>query len=325
MNPAHRGATAFRPQPQVGPGVDWAFLTRMDEKATLYERDVYFREGLRDAERIWGAEWAEVLHRSSLLMLKPDGLAAGVARPVHDFLERNGFAIVGAWPTSLAGHVWRALWRFQITAASTDRFLVNELLYQDPCLLLLLSDRETGREPATVRLARLKGSSDLALQAPNTLRALLRQPHRLFTYVHVADEPADLLREVAILFGRATRLGVLDSWLRPALPDAERALLEEAFSVPAEHRRSFDFEPALDRLEAAVADAGEALLLRDLRAMRAGARISWPDFAERLEAAGVAAERWDVATVGAYAIDVDDPGARKAIVTPDYDAWLGNG
>jgi nucleoside diphosphate kinase len=307
------------------PDINWAFLTRLGGKVRHYERDVYFREGLRDAAHQWGREWQETLHRSALLMLKPDGLVAGIAKPVYDFLHREGFTVRGVYSVALAGHVWRTLWRFQLTAASTDRFLINEILYQHPGIVLLLRDDRAGPLPAVVRLAELKGSSDPSRQAPTTLRALIKQPHRLFTHIHTPDEPADILREVAVMAtNQALRHDMFNSWCQRSMRPPEHMLLEQAFSGTKRH--IFHLDSALNRIDINIRKAPvDAIiidrLLQDLNSIRANMPIDWQRFAGLLVTSKIPMDTWDLLTVGAHAIEVDDPDCEKAIGTPDYAAW----
>jgi hypothetical protein len=297
----------------------------MREKAELYRRDVSFREGVRDASRIWGARWLDVLHSSTLILVKPDGLVAGVTPTVCDFLKREGFILLGASFASLADQVWRTMWRFQLTAASTDRFLVNDLLYQYPSLILALRDSRAAQVPAAVRLAQLKGTPDLSRQAPDTIRALIRQPHRLLTYVHVPDEPADVLRELAIVAMGGKRIQLLRAWRRETMSSSDGAALTEALGTGAAPR-SFALSSALERLRSHLAersvtgDVGERLQ-QALTAVASGARIDWQSFLDLLEDGGVALDPWDLVTFGVYAIELEDPGERKQIVTPCFADW----
>lgn len=309
----------------AAPEVDWTQLTRMPEKVAAYRREVYFREGLRDAVRVWGGDWLNTLRRGALLMLKPDGIVAGVAQPVCAFLERQGFTICGVYSAPLGGHVWRAMWRFQLTAASTDRFLVTELKYREPALVLLLRENEPRALPAVVRLARLKGPSDPSLQAPETLRSIIRQPHRFFAHVHAPDEPADLLREIAILADQVVREDMLKAWREGLMRPNHRLLLNRTFETRV-RRGMFDRDAALDRLEGSLREARAdrlivGRLLEELSAIRAGIQVDWQRFSDLLAASEVPVDCWDVATIGAHTIRFDDPGAEKVIGNPCQAAW----
>ncbi|GAA1027506.1 MULTISPECIES: nucleoside-diphosphate kinase [Amycolatopsis] len=300
---------------------DWATLTRMPAKRTAYRRETYFREGARDVARFLGDRAAEVLRRHALLMVKPDGIAAGKVRPVLDWLTEQGFAVQAVQRPEFTGLVWREMWRYQLTSATVDRLALNDLIYVGSGLLLLLRDEQPGPMPATTRLASLKGSADLAQQKPGTLRALLRQHNRNFSYVHVADEPADLVRELGLLLDPAQRreaLNGLASSEPTGLPLLEEALAAEAAAVP----QIFDADAAAD----AVADAlkrsehgNQALQL--LERLRFGESVPWVEIAEAVAASGAEVHRWDLAAVGASLIECDEPGETKLIANPEPVLW----
>ena len=75
-----------------------------------------------------------------------------------------------------------------------------------------------------------------------------------------------------------------------------------------------------ERQQADPAAAGA--LLVDLGRMRAGERIEWRPFDERLTALEVAAEEWDLIVLGTSFIVYDEPGASKVLVNPDPGEWL---
>ncbi|MFD2474334.1 nucleoside-diphosphate kinase [Amycolatopsis silviterrae] len=301
--------------------MDWAALTRMPAKRTAYRRETYFREGARDTARMLGDRAAAILRRHALLMVKPDGVAAGKVRPVLDWLAKQGFAVQAVQRPAFTGFRWREMWRYQLTSATVDRLALNDLIYVGSGLLLLLRDERPGPMPATMRLASLKGSADLSKQKPGTLRALLRQHNRNFSYIHVADEPADLVRELGLLLDPAQRREALHGLAsdRPTgLPLLEEALAAEAAATP----RTFDADTAAD----AVADALKrsehgSRALQLLERLRFGEAVPWIEVAEAVAASGAEVDHWDLAAVGASLIECDEPGEPKLIGNPDPVLW----
>lgn len=301
--------------------MDWAALTRMPAKRLAYRRETYFREGVRDAARFLGDRAAEILRQHALLLVKPDGIAAGKVRPVLGWLAGQGFAVQAVRRPALTGLRWREMWRYQLTSATVDRLALNDLIYDGPGLLLLLRDERPGPMPATMRLASLKGSADLAQQKPGTLRALLRQHNRNFSYIHVADEPADLIRELGLLLDPTQRREVLNGLASsdPAgLLLLEEALAAEAAAIP----RTFDASAAAE----AVADALKRAehgnpALQLLERLRFGEAVPWVEVAEAVAESGAQVDRWDLAAVGASLIECDEPGEAKLISNPDPAHW----
>ncbi len=269
-----------------------------------------------------GDDAAGVLWHGATLMMKPDGLAAGKLGTVHGFLADEGFTVLAVERPVLTRFTWRELWRYQLTPASWDRLAVNDLILRRPALLLALRHDDPGDVPATVRLAGLKGPADVADQWPGCLRARLGQPAKVFSYVHVADEPVDLVRELGILLEPAPRARVLAALRdRAPLPAADRALLDEALEADRRVVRDMDAAAAVERAADALAAlpderrTGPAAdrLRTDLDRMRAGGPIAWAPFAAAVADTGVKLDEWDLALLGACFINSDVPGIGKAI------------
>lgn len=305
--------------------MEWASLTRLAEKAQLYSNETYFREGLAEAQELLGDGISAAFDHAATIMIKPDGLTSGKARAIVDFLRAHGFTIVGVQLTELSRHQWRELWRYQLSAASLDRLAVNDLILRNRALLLLLRHDGPRDVPASVWLASLKGPADVARQPPGCLRKLLGQPNRLFSAFHVADEPADILRELVILFDLPLRRALLATLAGGGpLAVADQDVLDTTIAESERTARSLDAGSALQRAERAVegieGDAAERVRL-DLARMRGGEPIAWRPFAAAVRAAALPLDRWDLAILGANFIAHDEAGRSKLIGGVDLDLW----
>ena len=280
---------------------------------------------------VLGDDAGPVLRHGATLMMKPDGLAAGKLGTVSGFLADNGFTVVAVARPELTRFTWRELWRYQLTPSTCDRLAVNDLVLCRPALLLVLRHDDPEGVPATVRLAGLKGPADVADQWPGCLRARLAQPTKVFSYVHVADEPVDLVRELGVLLEppeRARVLAALRDRDRP-LPAADRALLDGALEADRRVVRDMDPAAAVERAADALAAlpderrSGPAAdrLRADLDRMRAGGPIAWAPFAWAVAETGVKLDEWDLALLGACFISTDVPGVGKAIGSVRADDW----
>lgn len=305
-------------------GVDRADLTRMPTKRKIYRRETYFREGLRDAERVLGDRTAEVLRRHALLMVKPDGIAAGKVAAVLDHLAGQGFAVQGARLPVFHGQLWREMWRYQLTSATIDRLALNDLIYVGAGLMLLLRDERPGPLPATMRLASLKGSADLSKQKRGTLRDLLGQHNRNFSYIHVADEPADLVRELGLLLDPAQRIAALTGLAADGPDPADLTRLDHVLTAEraATEHRTFAADAAADAVLDALkrSERGDRAI-RLLERMRLGEPVAWIEAAEAVHDSGADVDRWDLATFGASLIVCDEPGETKLIGNPEPGSW----
>ena len=308
--------------------VEWTSLTRIDRKQLIYSEDTYFREALADFADILGDQADAAAGRCALLMVKPDGLAARKVAAVLDFLRDNAFSVLAVERPTLAGKVWRELWRYQLNAATLDRLMVNEIVLSGHGLLMLLRYDGPRPLPAAVVLSELKGPADVSRQDPRCLRRRLAQPNRVFSLVHVANEPADVIRELGVLLDRPARERVFTAFAAGVLPAAGERMLARALAEDASPPVDLDPDAAAGRVAAAVRESGGESspagreVLAALDEARQGGRIRWRPFARALAAAGVEIAHWDLATIGASFIRYDEPGLTKTIENVEPELWL---
>lgn len=311
------------------PAVGWDSLTRMRSKAALYRCETYFREAMADVEAVLGAYTGPLLYRSALVIVKADGLLAGKQRVIHDFLLRHDLWPVAVRQIRFTRMLAREFWRYQLTLASLDRLAVNDwVLTAGPALLLLLRSGGEHDLPASVRLSALKGSANQSEQKPDSLRYLLGQPNRLVNFFHCADEPADIVRELGMLFDRQTRYALFGALAAGQLPPADAEVLETVLTDDAAPR-GLDAAEAVRRIVAAVAacdpdqldPAVRADLHTGLEGMRANRIIAWRPFEAALLASGAELDPWDIAMAGSSFTANDVDGGSKVLVNPDPESW----
>jgi len=316
------------PSPGNAEITDWNLLTRIPLKAERYGRETYFREGLEDARE--SGDLDTISRRSALVLVKPDGIIGGKAPIIIDYLRRQRFAIVAAELVTLGPLQWREMWRYQLTSATLDRLAINDLVLRGSALLLLLRHPGYLDVPASVWLSGLKGPSDVARQSPGCLRRVLGQPNRVISFIHVADEPADVLRELAILADRATRRKMWSAFARSEATEADENLLNEVAHASANSSRRLDARESLQRLEAAAGLAAnrqggsakaESAVLAAIEDMHQGRKIAWRAFVQDLTAAHIDLEPWDLAMLGAAFIVYDEPGHPKSMQAVDAGLW----
>lgn len=170
-------------------------LTQNAEKAVAYSFDPYFRRGIQHVT-------VEAVLPMTFLVFKPDAIAGRRIGTVLDALSENDFRLIDAWPFRFSPTLIRELWRYQYNVATWARIeVVDLLLCSSASMFALVHDAqwEPGRQPAACRLAALKGPADPARRRPGHLRTLLNGPTHLFNFIHTADEPADVVREIAAI------------------------------------------------------------------------------------------------------------------------------
>ncbi|MFD7625430.1 nucleoside-diphosphate kinase [Streptomyces sp. NPDC059851] len=296
-------------------------LSSDPRKREAYRLDTYAREGLdlfrSPGDRAW-------LYATTFVVLKPDAFAGRRCGLILDILAEEGWLPIAARPLRFDPLLTREIWRYQFNAASAQRIaVVDHLLGAGPSLLVLL--RDTRREPglpASVRLTAAKGSADPGAAHGRDLRTRFGRVNGLFNFVHTADEPADVVRELR-LFGYRTG----SSWLRTALgatvaqpdgPCPARSLLPELErEVPA---HDLDLTESLRRLAARGDTWGE---LARLHATPQRVAL-WLEALEDTELPGGAA-RWDVLSVLTGWIECNEPGVAPLLATVSATDWRNNG
>ncbi len=290
-------------------------LTTDRDKRELYRHDTYVREGL-DAFAAMGAT-----HRAravTFVVLKPDAVAGRRCRRLLDVLRTEGWYPLAATTVHFDPLLTRELWRYQFNAASGQRIaVVDHLLTSGPSLLVLVGDRRRPTwMPASVRLTAAKGSADPESARTSDLRSRIGRVNGLFNFMHTADDPADVIRELTLFSYRTgwdwCRTALAPDFVPQADPVADRlAHLERA--IPA---HDLDLDASLHRLAEGTDDWS-----RLARTAPAPERVGdWLTELNRRPLPGGAA-RWDVLTVITGWIECNEPGVRPLLPTPSAAAW----
>jgi hypothetical protein len=314
-----------------------AQLTKDPLKSELYSREPYFREAYLDIEAVLGEDPVRTILRHGLVVVKPDGLLLGVTRTVIDFYARHGLEPVLARPVTFTPVVWRSLWTYQMTQASIDRLLINDLVIAGEGVALLFRSGDGSALPAAVALSTLKGPAKAEQQHRDCLRRAIRQPNRIFSLVHSADEPADFVRELGILFRLGERRELASVMAGRRSTEADR-FLDQIRRSDAPPGRSFDYEASCKRVidavnqrmlsEPPIPAAHREALRRGVHRLGGGnsgqlngRSFHLPTFLAALLATDVSVDPWDLAVSVSEIIDYDDAGASKIIDNVGAAAW----
>ena len=312
----------------AGAGDLLARLTPMPAKVAAYADDTYFRETAGQLERA-GIDAAAFATSHTLLLLKPDAIIARSIEPTLQWLHDNGFAVRSAHRIAVNRHLVRALWYYQWNIASPERRWLADLLVTLSDSLLLVVGESTPKAPGgaevpvVLRFGELKGPTNPVERAPGQLRHLLGQHSYLLNLVHAPDDPADVLRELAIYLdepGRARLFAEIASGAAglgaDGRADAVRYAHELTAEVPA---RSFDRAAALSALQRQIAEipAG-AGLLRDVAEgtdahCAALLRAAW--------AAGWQLDPWLVVLLGSYVLPMRTQSGKPTLGTVSAHDW----
>ncbi|HWT93549.1 MAG TPA: nucleoside-diphosphate kinase, partial [Solirubrobacteraceae bacterium] len=180
-------------------------------KAARYADEAWFREAWPDVLNAAGEGALRLVHDHAAVLLKPDAFAGRTALAAVRLLAGAGFAPVAARRVEVGRHAARALWLYRFNVATADRIVLHDQIFAaGPSMLVVLrSAGDAGGVPATVRLTALKGSSRPERRSPEQLRSRLGVGNRLLNVLHTSDEPADLVRELAIFLDGAERRALL--------------------------------------------------------------------------------------------------------------------
>ncbi|MCW7536793.1 hypothetical protein OOT46_02855 [Aquabacterium sp. A7-Y] len=290
-------------------------MTQMPQKAVLYAVETYFWEGWDDLVNLAGDSARTLLSAHSLVLVKPDALCCRKAEMILQWLDENGFSVVDCMSVEVSRHQTRALWRYQWNTARRDRKeALDALLAAVPSLLLIIRSRQDHHLSAAQRFTQLKGPADAELQRPGDLRARLGTRTHLMNFVHSADEPADVARELAILLPPLARRRVFQKMLQGAVCPADEvaSLVVALYDKVRPH--SLDLSESLARIEDAVR---QMLAEQDPRRERVADLIdriklrkeaSWRELFTLLDECGVRYEPWDRITIAAFLANVAHEG-----------------
>lgn len=180
-------------------------LTPNEIKARVFARDPYYAVALEEARQCWTAAPAlqRLLWNTASLILRPDAIAGGQGANILPVLRELGFIPVAAAAVRLSLYQTRELWRYQANVSTLERLRLLDLIMTSGHSLCVLFHDVTRRvsAPATVHLTYLKGTAIVKNRRKCHLRTLAGpKVANILSYVHVSDDPADVLREIALLF-----------------------------------------------------------------------------------------------------------------------------
>lgn len=321
---------AASPTEEIGVA-NWRGLSAMPKKRELYSKETYFRESWRDARQCLGSLAVPQLQRTALLVLKPDAFFGRRAEAAIDFFRERRFVPIAWTEFRYTRCTMREDWRYQLNQLSTDRLELNERLLTcaDSTLVLFHDGDREPALPAAVRMQALKGNSLPELHQPHQLRSVLHSTNRLFKFVHTADEPADIVRELGVLFDSALRLE-LYRMMGAGQSDGSEALqshLHAKYAQFPEH--ALGLQQSLALLKQASAAGGPrarrlavALERYATDGLPPGRFLCLDAFEAELDAAGLALPFLDTLVLATHFIHHSYPLEFAVMRGDGHDGWL---
>ncbi len=301
---------------QVGYGKALPLLSVQAKKEQAYAADFDADEGWSALLRSYGEDTPAFVYGHTFLAIKPEAVARRLARTALAFARGCGLVPVAHCLVPFARGEAHAIWRFQWNAATVDRVrLTDRVNAKSASLLVLLRDEAPRAIPSSVKLWSLKGSAHPERRGAEHLRTAMRMHNRMLGFVHAPDEPADLVRELGILFDH-DRLHALLAQGRRGAADAPRAGRELTAAVAALEDASEAHSVHPQEVLARLSDGGgPAVAPLLLNALADGTRLGLDQVMGTLEEAGIAPGSWDALTLAAELIAHD-----RANVAPILDA-----
>lgn len=298
-----------------------------------YTRECHFRESLADVFAVYGNDGAAALQPVATLTFKPEAVVGRKIRPALEYMSDHGFRAVVARAVRFSRHMLREMWRYQWNVATLDRLAIMDAMHRcTPSLWVAFVDTERPLQiPGTVRFRALKGSSLPHLRDGDTLRSYLGEAEdRMITFLHGADEPIDIIRELGIMFDSQERARLLQTvavGMSSNRHSSEQVGQEvqyvESGTTPIDINYKAAKARLLDSLNRVVRSASKdyALLIESLRSTCEHAPLSWRLFAH-LEATIPGVDPWDVLQVAARLCPHDLEGTPLTIDDDGRPGWL---
>jgi hypothetical protein len=146
---------------------------------------------------------ADIVHRSTFLLAKPEANAGRRLIAIYEFLTAHAFDVLDVRAVHLGPAAVRALWHSHLDRAPAAVVRMVELnATAAPFTMFCVSGPgdEAPGETTAERLARCKGRS-APTAGDGSLRSLLGVTAPVMNFVHTPDTPARVLAELALLLG----------------------------------------------------------------------------------------------------------------------------
>lgn len=191
-------------------------LTRCADKTRIYGYDPFFRDGWDDLRDVYGdkAARADILRDTSLVVFRPDAI---VSRNIDTIIQAIGemeLSPVAVFPIQYSRLMVREGWRYQLNIATRDRVdVMDMILCPSQSVAVVFRRQEAAVQtsaPASVLLSEAKGPSDPLKRLPSHFRSRLGDAQAsVLTFIHISDEPADVVRELGLFLGQKQRYQAL--------------------------------------------------------------------------------------------------------------------
>lgn len=309
---------------------DWPSLTSLPKKGTLYAEDSFFREGLADLADAWGDRLGHCLQHTALLLFKPDAVGGRRIGRATQLLADRGFRPIAVECLAFNAPIYHGLYRYQLRRGTLDKVrLYTRWAEGLPCLAVAYLDEapEMGL-PASVRFKTIKGHALVDRRQRHDLRTLLGSVNSIANFIHAADEPADVVREVPICIPATRRTDFLAAIRRSDIDAGAHAfrqsLAEAERLIPPHDVDPFAAAERIRRLVAADATTDESrrTALAMIEAALTGRILDLRTFEHALGPLVISVNPLDMFIFASQFIARDLPGERGELDDDCISGWL---
>jgi hypothetical protein len=189
-------------------------LTVNPIKERVYQRDPHFTDAISALRSAWPDEHSLIsfLWNHTSLLLRPEAILARRSRSLFPMLRAHGLIPVGVRHMRVTSEQGRLLWRYQANVMTMGHLiLLQRLVAAGPSIYIILKDNSVRRStPAAGHVTYLKGPTLVSRRRALHLRSLAGPAiASILSYIHASDDPADFLRELAVLFSRCAFMELL--------------------------------------------------------------------------------------------------------------------
>lgn len=261
-------------------------------KRRRFEQECYLQEAVTELERVVGGR-PEALGNKTFIVFKPDAAPVRCVAPCMAVLAEQGVRPIAVRLFTFDRLMLRELWRYELNLATYARYpAIDALLTQAPSLFVLLErDAEAREEDLAELLSALKGPSQVQQRQAHHLRARIGAGNGVLNHIHTPEETIDVLREIAVLFGRPERRGLLEHLARPWNPPVALDDALQFFSASSEPH-TLQVEEIRHRFLSELPTLDFEGLVRE-----GAAALDFDAFRTALVEKGVTASWWDAMTL----------------------------
>jgi hypothetical protein len=189
-------------------------LTLNPVKKAVYQRDSHFIQAMSAILSAWPdtRSVASFLWNHAAILLRPEAILARSSHTIFPSLRAHGLIPVSVRRIHLTAEKAALMWRYQANVMTQGhRVLLQRLLAAGPSIYIVLRDhKKRSSTPAAGHVTYLKGPTLMAKRGPRHLRSLAGPViANVVSYIHASDDPADFVRELAVLFPSKAFLEIL--------------------------------------------------------------------------------------------------------------------